>query len=149
MRIVRHSTGLEGTPGTWTLADGTELKSIELPWLENRNRISCIPPGKYKLRIRKAEESGKLSYDHVHVQDVPGRTWILMHGMNWAGSEADGFECDALGCIGPGMSRANNGRQPGVNSSRKALKIVMEAIRNGDDELEIAWETDPAVVDSR
>lgn len=55
-------------------------KTLELPWKNNANNISCIPEGEYLVVKRKAHNLRK--YDHFHVTDVKGRTWILIHTGN-------------------------------------------------------------------
>ncbi|AMC11902.1 hypothetical protein Lupro_11780 [Lutibacter profundi] len=63
---------------------------IELPWLENRKIISCIPEGTYKLRPRFSE---KFKH-HLQLENVPGRNLILIHPANDALKELEG-------CIAP------------------------------------------------
>lgn len=64
--------------------------TIERPWKDNRFRESCIPPGRYWVEHRWSQ---KFKH-HLHVTDVEGRTWILIHAANdWQ---------DIVGCIGPG-----------------------------------------------
>ena len=144
MVIIRYDTGPEGTPGTLILRDWRTYRVIELPWKDNARDVSCIPAGgPYALRVRPAAESRRFSYDHVAVDDVPERSNILFHGGNWGGSEADGFACELLGCIAPGLApqhrRVNGALQPGVASSRAALARVVEAVAAGDDRLWIGW----------
>lgn len=74
-------------------------RCLELPWRNNEPRSSCIPPGRYPVVFRLTTSS-KYKYRHLHVQDVPGRQWILFHKGN--------FPKDTLGCILPGMSHAGN-----------------------------------------
>ena len=63
--------------------------TLELPWLDNRRNISCIPEGEYTVLRRAGHEKRK--YTHFHVQDVPGRSWILIHTGN--------FNFHVQGCI--------------------------------------------------
>jgi hypothetical protein len=42
-------------------------KTIELPWLDNNKRISCIPIGKYRVVRRYTAKHG----NHFHVLNVP------------------------------------------------------------------------------
>ena len=143
MKLVRRRSDppLGGTPGTLALKDGTQLHSLELPWLENRNSVSCITAGgRHPLRVRERGESKRFPYPHVAVGDTPGRSAILLHGANWGGSKADGFKSELRGCIAPGLEAGHNGEQPYVSYSRAALELVVQAVRDGDDWLEIEWE---------
>ena len=53
--------------------------TLELPYLDNQRSISCIPVGEYKVRLRTAKESASRDYLHLLVQDVTGRSYILVH----------------------------------------------------------------------
>ena len=64
--------------------------AIELPWLENQKMKSCIPEGVYTLKARYSE---KFSH-HLILENVPGRSLILIHPANDAKKEL-------LGCIAP------------------------------------------------
>lgn len=68
------------------------FRTLELPWRNNINKISCIPPGTYKAVPRVSEKYGK----HFHILDVPGRSFILIHYGN--------FVSDSTGCILVGAS---------------------------------------------
>lgn len=70
-------------------------KTIELPWLDNNKRISCIPIGKYRVVRRYTAKHG----NHFHVLNVPGRSYILIHNGNY-------FK-DFLGCIGVGFNHSD------------------------------------------
>ena len=61
--------------------------AIEPPWKENRRLVSCIPPGTYIVKKRYSPRHKH----HFHIQDVPGRTWILIHAGN--------FRRNTTGCI--------------------------------------------------
>jgi hypothetical protein len=69
--------------------------TLELPWKNNANEISCIPTGQYPVAFRN-DPGSKYKYRHLHVRNVPGRQWILVHKGN--------FPKDTLGCILPGLT---------------------------------------------
>jgi len=71
-------------------ANGKTYKTIELPWKDNNRRISCIEEGTYQI-VKRHSERFK---DHLHLLDVPGRDWILIHPANDAQAELAG--CIAL-----------------------------------------------------
>jgi hypothetical protein len=73
--------------------------TLELPWLNNRPQVSCIPTGTYDCEYR---ESAKYP-QHYWVKNVPGRSWILIHQANFVGSNNPRtHKPDLLGCIGVG-----------------------------------------------
>lgn len=89
----------EGTNGD-LMKDGLALcHTIELPWKENKRRISCIPEGRYELVKRYSQ---KFKW-HLHVIDVEGRDLILIHPANDALKELNG-------CIAPVATLAGQGK---------------------------------------
>lgn len=98
--------------------DGTfQCYTLENPWKDNENNVSCIPTGFYQFRIRDgAKEGSKYDYKHIHVMDVPDRNWILMHIGN--------YPEDTLGCILPGDSYSKDA----VWNSGKAFKAIMNKV---------------------
>lgn len=88
---------------------------LELPWRNNQPRKSCIPLGSYQVVFRE-DPGSKYKYRHLHVLDVPGRSWILFHKGN--------FPKDTLGCILPGMSHSANM----VGESSIAFRKLMNAL---------------------
>lgn len=86
----------------------TELcKTIELPWRDNLQQVSCIPEGKYKLTKRY---SSRFKW-HFEVKDVRSRKYILFHCANDA-------EKELQGCIAPVLRHTGEGK--GIHS-RMAL----------------------------
>lgn len=97
-------------------------KTLELPWKDNENRVSCIPTDDYKVKIRSGEESASYDYTHYHVQDVPDRTWILIHAGN--------YHTQILGCIlvGRTFTDINSDGQLDVTSSRATLRKLIDVL---------------------
>lgn len=103
------------------LFDGKVIaKTIELPWISNKNRISCIPVGTYKVVRRYSSKYGH----HFHVLDVPGRSYILIHNGN--------YYRDFLGCIGVGKSHADIDKDGylDVTSSKDKMKELLKILPN-------------------
>lgn len=73
--------------------------SIELPWINNEKRVSCIPEGKYLLRKRY---SRKFQW-HIEVVDVKNRSFILFHPANSAQKELNGCIAPVTKFSGPGL----------------------------------------------
>jgi hypothetical protein len=67
--------------------NGAEIgKTIELPWKENKNDISCIPAGTYEAMVRY----DKKDHWRLQLKDVPGnRTGVQIHVGNHT-SEIEG-----------------------------------------------------------
>lgn len=68
---------------------------LELPWLANQRRISCIEEGTYNVVPHKSPKFGQC----FHVQDVRNRSEILIHAGNTA--------ADTLGCLLPGVRESD------------------------------------------
>ncbi len=98
----------EGTQGVLEWNGTIVCYTIELPWLGNQKRISCIPEGEYVLLKRS---SPKFQW-HLHLRNVPGRGLILIHPANEA-------KMELKGCIAPVTKHTGIGKG---NSSRKAFK---------------------------
>lgn len=88
----------EGTNGKLYLNDKV-YNTIELPWRDNLQRISCIPEGVYKLQKRHSPRFDQ----HLHLPDVEGREWILIHPANHALDELAGCIAIVTEHTGPGM----------------------------------------------
>ena len=70
--------------------------TLELPWKDNQEGISCIPPGVYPLTLIGA--TTELNYPHFAIENVPGRTNVRIHVGN---TVADVRGCACVGeCFG-------------------------------------------------
>lgn len=92
--------------------------SVERPWLDNKPNISCIPEGEYKLRWRESPKFGPT----WQLEDVPGRTHILIHAAN--------FAYQLQGCIALGTDLM--GDTIAVANSRKAVNLFEEVTEGGE-----------------
>jgi hypothetical protein len=88
--------------------------TIELPWLDNRPSVSCIPVGRYELEKYFSEHLG----NHLHVKAVAGRSMIMIHAANDALQEL-------RGCIAPVSILTAEGK--GLRS-RAALKKILDLV---------------------
>ena len=111
------------TLGELIILDDGELlykcKTLELPWLLNQKRISCIPLGTYTVQPRYSEKY----HNHFHVMDIPNRDYILFHSGNYAK--------DTLGCILVGRAHVDidgDGNKD-VTSSSSTLKELNAIIK--------------------
>ncbi|MEQ8472547.1 MAG: DUF5675 family protein [Marinoscillum sp.] len=127
-----------GTNGKLYHGEFLACYTIELPWLQNRRNVSCIPEGTYHILKRHTKERG----DHLHVIDVPGRSGILIHPANNALKELKG-------CIAPVSTLDAHGIG---SSSRKATdkleSLLFEAMDRGEEVfLTIKKEIDMNIID--
>lgn len=92
----------KGTHGALFIHGKLICFMIELPWHENQKNISCIPEGAYEIVPRIS----KRFMNHLHVQDVSGRSLILIHPANDALKELRGClsPVSQLSGIGQGWS---------------------------------------------
>lgn len=72
--------------------------TIELPWLHNTHNVSCIPEGRYELRMRYTDRR----QHHLMIAGVPDRSGILLHPANHALTELRGCIAPVTTLIGPG-----------------------------------------------
>ena len=54
--------------------------TLERPWLNNEQNVSCIPEGNYKGRF---QASGSFPDMRMYFQDIPGRSKVMFHWGNY------------------------------------------------------------------
>lgn len=93
-------------------------KTLELPDLNNQKRISCIPKGEYWVSKRSTDSLK----DHFYIENVPNRTWILIHAGN--------KYTEILGCIlvGDQFEDIDKDGVRDVINSRKTLAKLNEIL---------------------
>lgn len=104
----------DGTNGELLHNNKRVCFTIELPWLANKQRVSCIPEGRYELTKRYSQRYKH----HVLVNDVEGRTLILIHTFNDALKESKGCIAPVSICTGEGKG----------SNSMLALKKLLAVI---------------------
>jgi len=129
------------TLGSGYLVEGgrniLSFKTLELPWLNNQRRVSCIPEGTYKAIPHTSPKFGKTLW----LQTVPGRSEILIHSGN--------FTRDTLGCILPGKQHIDIDRDgtTDVISSRIVMNQIIAATWTKKEiEVEISSSSGPPLV---
>jgi AMMECR1 domain-containing protein len=109
----------EGTNGELKLV---VCNTIELPWLQNKRSVSCIPEGRYELRLRSTAKRGQ----HLLVVNVKGRDGILIHPANDAKKEL-------RGCIGPVTNFTGPGKGSQSRLANEKLKaLVLQALKQNE-----------------
>ncbi len=101
----------KGTNGLLYINNTFQCYTIELPWMDNQPRISCIPEGRYALKKRYSLKFKQ----HLLVEGVKGRDVILIHPANDALKELKG-------CIAPVSILTGEGKG---SQSRIALKKIV------------------------
>ena len=93
--IVRlEDTVEDGTFGVLLLQNRVQCWTLELPWRNNAENVSCIPTGLYVLSPRFTWRAVDKHGPTYQVDGVPSRTGILFHPAN--------VDEQLLGCIAVG-----------------------------------------------
>lgn len=89
--------------------------TLELPWLNNRQDISCIPEGAYPYKTYESPRHGTV----LLILDVEGRTMIEIHSGN--------YTKQILGCIlaGDSVKWLDADYIPDVTNSVNTLKKIL------------------------
>lgn len=114
--IVRETYTDESVIGKLYLNGEFISYTLELAWKNNQKSISCVPRGVYDCKIRLAKDSASRNYDHLILEDVPNRSYILFHRGNSAK--------DSKGCVLTGMMRGDNV----IYQSKTAHTLLMDKI---------------------
>lgn len=128
MLIIRSGANQHQTIGTGLIFDNLgrmlfEFQTLELPFLNNKVGISCIPIGNYKVEKRQSDRFGS----HFHVKDVAGRSMILIHLGN--------YHANSSGCIlvGSGHKYLDNDSCLDVIDSRLTMKKLVDIMPSNFD----------------
>ena len=137
LTLLRGPSTDQGTPGVLLRPDGSRIfYSLELPWRENRRRVSCVPAGTYPVRYVVTEKRPAGVY---LLRLVLGRDSILIHSGNVAGDTEKGYESDVLGCILGGQLRGWRRGQMAVLLSKPAIRAFADELQRQPFTLEVAW----------
>lgn len=115
--ILQRKYGEKGTNGTISYQGENVCHTIELPWRNNLQRLSCIPEGNYKLVKRTYTKHG----EQIGIPAVLGREAILIHPANDALKEL-------LGCIAPVTVLTGEGKGNGSGAALAKLKALVYAL---------------------
>ena len=116
LKLVRVSEYKDATLGVLCLDARPMFVTLEDRWFDNERLISCIPAGKYKIRLHDSPK-----FDRVYqVCDVPERSHILIH----AGNTKE----DTHGCILLGLMYGTLGTETAILSSRAAFANFMTSM---------------------
>lgn len=115
--LTRGHYGQDVTMGLLKI-EGVEhepLYTLELPWRDNKNGVSCIPVGRYSCRVRRKHSFPKITivYEILNVKD---RTDVLFHYGNTVN--------DIKGCVLVGRSAGFMTPLGGIKPLPAALDTV-------------------------
>jgi len=130
--LIRYKTSDHGTQGV-LIAPEFKCYTLELPWRNNIRNISCIPEGRYVLRLRESRRFG-MSYELLNVM---GRSHILIHRGNFAGVRTLNYRSDVEGCILLGDKFGVLAGQLAVLNSTKTVDKFMRHIQGEQCDLDI------------
>lgn len=105
------------------VGDGVDMPCVELPWKDNKPRISCFPEGEY---ICKYTLSPRLKVNTYEILGVKDRGGIRIHPANYA--------YQLKGCVAPGLTEADidGDGVMDVTSSRAATEKFEKAMNYED-----------------
>ena len=92
--------------------------TLERPWLDNTENISCIPAGKYTCKRFHSESHP----DTFQITNVKGRIGILFHTGNLVSASA--------GCVLIGEQYELYKGQPAILSSKKGFDEFMSKLES-------------------
>ena len=133
INIIRTQTSEQGTFGALYIDGSFFCVTGELPKdydgdnIENEVRRECIPQGEYKVAPR--EPSAKFKYDHYILEDVPNRSYILIHVGNFCG-KVPKYKSNVEGCIILGEKVDFIEGQLAVTNSVNTFNSFMQLMNN-------------------
>lgn len=106
-----------------------DCKTLELPWVNNNRRVSCIPAGTYKAIKHVSPKFGNCLW----IQKVPNRSEILIHPANYVQQ--------LLGCIALGNKHIDINRDGlmDVADSKTTVNKLLNLIEGKEIDVEINW----------
>lgn len=124
--LTRSASSDQGTFGILVFGS-LRCFTTELPWRNNLQQKSCIPTGEYVCALVKSPRFGNV----YGVQNVPGRSNVLIHPANLGGNTDEGWSTELHGCIAPSLKQGamltpNGKMQKAGLISRPAVRALMD-----------------------
>ena len=113
LTLKRVNNSVQGKAGVLIENEIPLMLTLERPWINNHDSISCIPEGSYVCKRIVSPKFG----DTFQVTDVEGRSEILFHKGNTIE--------DSHGCILLGSSFAQFKTGFGIANSAMAYEMFM------------------------
>lgn len=117
LKLVRVTEFNGATMGVLCINDAPEFVTLEEAWRDNERNVSCIPIGRYKIKLVNSPSRGVV----YKVMDVPQRDHILIHSGN--------THKDTQGCILLGVQFGRLGSDSAILASRVAMKQFMQIMK--------------------
>jgi hypothetical protein len=141
IKINREKHTDKQVTGRGYLLDGDsvvfEFYTLELPWKDNKQRVSCIKPepgsSRITYKLKHTKQSPSFKYPHFDVVGTEGRTAVKIHAGN--------YHTQILGCIlvGKELIDINKDKELDVTASRATLDKILELSKGNIDSLDIGW----------
>ncbi|NDV28591.1 DUF5675 family protein [Desulfovibrio sp. JC010] len=125
VKLIRVEQGTEATLGVMLVEGRSVCWSLEEPWRNNRTDVSCIPQGRYPLRLEFSPSRGCELWT---IKDVPHRSYVRIH----KGNTVD----DTQGCPLTGSRPGYLNGKRAVLGSRDGFREFMNAM-SGSSQAEI------------
>ena len=99
---------------------GIELKlfTLELPWKNNKQSVSCIPSGFYQCKKINSPSLGEC----IEIENVTGRTHIRIHKGNYT------FQIQGCILVGDSIKDINGDMIPDVTNSGNSFDKLMKTV---------------------
>lgn len=124
LELLRVGQSGRGTFGVIRYGQVPFVLTLERPWEDNKENVSCIPAGRYRCRKIRSPKFG----DTYEICDVPGRTHVLLHWGN--------FIEDTEGCVLVGEEFSGTFDRPFIAASKRGFLELMKLL-NGDVEFDL------------
>jgi len=131
--LIRDMADAEVTFGVLSLPwCDVKIRTLELPWRDNANSVSCIPGGLYGLAPVYSRTFGHI----LAVRNVPERSLVRVHAGNHTGH--------THGCILTGKRTGTFQGRPFIFNSRDALRVIVSNVQalyaqGGECQLEVSY----------
>jgi hypothetical protein len=116
LELIRVGSSGRGTFGVLRRGQVPFVLTLERPWVDNKQNVSCIPAGIYTCKKVRSPKFG----DTYEITGVPDRTHVLFHKGNTIE--------DTQGCILVGEEFSGTWEKPMLVSSQRGFGELMQLL---------------------